>query len=394
MPEERDIEKQLRDHAKQRRAAAGEPFQMDGATRNLLQREVARRAGQTTPENKSWSWMVLFRWPGFALSLSVLIVVALLVPVLVKREGRFELAKEISKTPPDGRIAGESKNFALDDFSSDRMENRGALAAANKETLKENGRDKSLAVVSGSLADTPRAAAEKDAEITNSVELFSVNISSPSAPTSKAEIQPAGSSGQFVRTDVANFGLQKSTDREVGDEKAKLSGGKFVSGIPRKTDVDAKNLLASFQFIQTGDEIKIIDADGSVYSGHLIADEEIQRRTRQYYYDLDGVDKKLGEPKNALAAGGGGGVARKSANAFQVLGTNLTLNASITITAGFFDDVVTRSLSELESKTAARKPATAIVTKAAPAQPAATRIFGTVRVGERESLIEARRVTP
>jgi len=393
MPEERDIEKQLRDHAKQRRAAAGEPFQMDGATRNLLQHEVAKRVSQT--ENKSWSWMVFFRWPGFALSLSVLIVVVLLVPVLVKNENRRELAKEIPKTPPSGgRIAGESKSLAIDDFSSVQIENRGALAAANKETLKENGRDKSLAVVNGSLADTPRAAAEKDAEITNSVALFSVNISSPSAPTSKAEIQPAGSSGQFVRTDVANFGLQKSTDREVGDEKAKLSGGKFVSGLPTKTDVDAKNLLASFQFIQTGDEIKIIDADGSVYSGHLIADEEIQRRMQQCYYDLDGVDKKLGEPKNALAAGGGGGIARKSANAFQVLGTNLTLNASITITAGFFDDVVTRSLSELESRTAARKPATATVTKAAPAQPAATRIFGTVRVGERESLIEARRVTP
>lgn len=74
---ERDIERQLRQHAEQRRAAAGEPS-LRPAARRLLQAEARRRWGGTSAERPPAGWRTRF-WPRLALACGALVLLGIAV---------------------------------------------------------------------------------------------------------------------------------------------------------------------------------------------------------------------------------------------------------------------------------------------------------------------------
>lgn len=96
---EKEIEKQLREHAEKRRAAAGDQLELHPATRWLLQGEVARTYGPTPPVTESrtvrpwWSW-----WPGvlFASCVVLLLGVVIFKP---DKENQTDFAK-LSESAP------------------------------------------------------------------------------------------------------------------------------------------------------------------------------------------------------------------------------------------------------------------------------------------------------
>lgn len=436
MSEERKIEKLLRDYAKQRRAESDEPFQMHSATRNLLQNEVAKHAGKTLSENKLSSWLFFLRWPGFALTFSVVIVVAVGIAVIVpgsKNGKQFQLAKAVAETPPAASrrqlsVNGDSKTpsdllkptiapsagspssaFGIGgqfDKAKPTLDEGKTFAdrfVRSEGSLKRNKEESPAQKIESFAVVAPAKTVEKLPATTDGNRNF-FGENSPrgqSAFTTNVGKEPGVSGGYlaanssksetFARVDGEvdreKFRLAKSTGGK--DAQTNLSLGSFRSGLNR--DSGLGRLLASFQFVQAGNEIQVIDDDGSVYKGHLISTEENQKGDRQYY-KFETATKKLEAPKESVATTTGGAIAEKAAQSFQVTGTNRTLNAQVVFNGTFFFDSSAASV-ETRLDDVVRNPGS-VATNAVPAQSFGSRISGTMRVGGQEIPIDARKVTP
>src|SRR2546425_12739064 len=97
MEPERPIEKVLRASASKRREETGAPFELQPATRRLLQGEVARRFGKESRPPRSLPEFFAGLWPkavwGFAVLAMVGIMGAILIPVLNKPSKTTTLAR-------------------------------------------------------------------------------------------------------------------------------------------------------------------------------------------------------------------------------------------------------------------------------------------------------------
>ncbi len=98
---EKEIEKQLREHAAQRRAAAGDQLELHAATRRMLQGEVARTYGTTaapvTERKAARSWWTY--WPGLLFaSCVVLLLVVILKPGSEEQMGLAQLSESAPPT--------------------------------------------------------------------------------------------------------------------------------------------------------------------------------------------------------------------------------------------------------------------------------------------------------
>ncbi|MCD6052348.1 MAG: hypothetical protein K0Q55_3766, partial [Verrucomicrobia bacterium] len=96
---EKEIEKQLREHAEKRRAEAGDQLDLHPATRRMLQGEVTRTYGTTPPVTREsnlrpwWSY-----WPGALFTACCVILMAVVV-MRPAREESFSLAQANNPTP-------------------------------------------------------------------------------------------------------------------------------------------------------------------------------------------------------------------------------------------------------------------------------------------------------
>jgi hypothetical protein len=101
---EKPIEQQLREHAEKRRAEAGDQLELHAATRRMLQGEVARTYGTTTPpvtEHRTarpwWSW-----WPGVLFASCVV----LLLGVMIIKPGKDNLTDFAKLSEPAPAATG------------------------------------------------------------------------------------------------------------------------------------------------------------------------------------------------------------------------------------------------------------------------------------------------
>jgi len=81
-------------------------------------------------------------------------------------------------------------------------------------------------------------------------------------------------------------------------------------------------LLSTFDFYQTGDRIRIVDADGSVYEGSVIADKNL---------NWDQVKNRRDEPAKVPQVGS----QNQRDVLFRVTGTNRTANQLVILNATF-----------------------------------------------------------
>jgi hypothetical protein len=98
---ENNMDKLLKTYAQKRREEAAGPFEMHGATRNLLQSEVARTIPHQTAQRQGWRKLFSGFWPGLAWGGSMVAVLGL--ASLVWFEKDQELARnteEIGRTVP------------------------------------------------------------------------------------------------------------------------------------------------------------------------------------------------------------------------------------------------------------------------------------------------------
>ncbi|MBI5396088.1 MAG: hypothetical protein HZA91_12395 [Verrucomicrobia bacterium] len=405
----------LKAYAKQRRQRAGEPFEMHPATRRMLQGEVARTLGKRAATAR-WDTLRLW-WPRLAFGGAGVAVVAVAAVVMLQQAGKkpggvAEMAKAEVQRGTDLRLADraatrEGSGKKLDEMLAGQPQ----VAMARPAPALEAGRVAGESA--GKLKDTKVAAA--------ALPPAAMPIRTP-AP---AEPAPAGQGGQsrMITAGVQNI--------------APLAQRMRFAQVPSVRDAEARKqpqvqqqVLASFQFEQSGDRVVIVDADGSTYEGQIQStqaapshqDATAGRRVtlaRAVPARAEAPAKEQPQPAKAVPQTGTAIAGGKFAEAatgqeqrqqqlfFTAAGTNRSLRQRVVITGELnLAGAVISSITAVASPPASfgavlvassNAPAAAAAAPAAPAlfpqMPA--RVQGTFRVGDTPEVpLDAVRVGP
>jgi hypothetical protein len=261
MPDERDIEKGLRAWARRRREEAGAPVELHPATRRLLQAEAARlRGGQKRGSVARWLWGSPLR---LVLSLSavaaLVVAAALLLPQL--------------RHSPAAISAGPA---VLAENNHDQNENPMNGTMVEPVETGQNSRDVSKTKSNGNIIvqgdnlslykkdTTPPSAVPGAAPPTPTFDQEMLAKNSPAPETAARAVAPAPPA---------------ATDKEAVPPAPAVQGLMWVNSPTNGPASDyraakrppAGPLLGSFRTEQTGNRLRVIDADGSVYTGVLAA---------------------------------------------------------------------------------------------------------------------------
>jgi hypothetical protein len=384
MEPERRIEKLLRAFAKKRREQAGDPIQLHSARRQQLQKEIARRSEPTGSGGWFSSFFPGLRPRlVFAVCFIALAMAALILwPSLSHRKPgpslasanypRTELA-QAKKTPPPATpppvsavapptvaadkdviqnkppsisetralkqeqslVAGENRTAAVlpeeksrqaDDITNGAAQfdaftgvSVASAAPSNNETLafKSNGGVGGGAGAVGAMSkNTAGQSLPQSTAPTGAT--FAANIhSEKNLKTQAATAAPPPASAAF-------FDQRKNEIAAAEPAVSRLFLNRLDSPVTRQRPIDSlttpASVLTSFRVEQTGNAMRIIDADGSVYTGAVqVAQQESVARAVP--------------PKNAPSAAPMAKIAgRPQAGqnySFQVAGTNRNLQQNV-----------------------------------------------------------------
>jgi len=256
---ERPIEKLLRACAEKRRRAAGPPFELHPVNRRLLQDEVARtfgdqsRSGHRFPFLSARFWR---RWAwGFAALAALGLIVRLMLPATTPSRPSALLAKseklpaigapppaQFSSTQPAGSASAPAETSAPAVLSK--------LVSADVRTDAPRG----LALES----EFARVRTQEEAAIASRVVLPAEPAGAASAPSSTSfpfAGQPVFAQDSSATRSMQQF-VQIPRDRAAAEASLRRAS-------------PATSILASFRVEQRGPEVRVIDHDGSVYTGSV-----------------------------------------------------------------------------------------------------------------------------
>jgi hypothetical protein len=367
MSEERDIEKQLRAAAGQRRKGAGGKFELHPATRRVLQGEVARTLG-TTNSDAQKSFFAGVTWLRFASAVCTLAILCFGTWVFVH-----------NPKPPQNKIAEQAKFSTAASAPLAKPETAGYVqnAAMPASDASERLRDRaveqpvaplSMPVVTAAPAPAPVAVmpvlkpakvavAKLDSQRIFADEDKSVALGGKAGGASSTLAFDAPAAASAVSGTIAPAEKNAAQNFSYRNEGAALAG-KGKSGVAQmdavaeyklKTanrelakEAEQSAVLANFSVSQNGDRIRITDGDGSVYDGALLAADDAKAT------EVGAL--KLQSKKDSVALGA---PAKQSARAitplptgnsfqgnssnvrFAAAGTNLSLRQKISISGEF-----------------------------------------------------------
>jgi len=402
MNEERLIEKLLRRYAKKRRDEAGAPVELHPATRRMLQGSVARHfpkraAGgdgeATTLAQILSGWRARWLW-----ALPVLIVLGVGVWVLIgpgeKPAFEFDLAKNTSaptvpagvlersfKSPEAAQSALPAPGLSLADQAAPVYANAipardgwasggapaGAGAAPRRASVEEPFafRDAKTQAKDAAFSSPPKNDSLEDFDGFRKDYVSEGKDKLAIAPASKpAEAAPAASA-RFYQQEVPGVS---------GRDKLDASSQAFVNRAPAsshgKTAApgDIAPVLMNFQVEQTGNQLRVIDDDGSTYLGKMNLADAGQGTAAAL--EKSGSLRLALKQENKRAAGQPGAVLlaeQQGAQKFvcRVEGTNRTLNQQVVFSWNFV--ALTNELAAAQVKLPAR--AANVLPNNLPAQP-------------------------
>jgi len=354
MEPERKIEKLLRAYARKRRTDAGEPLKLHPATRRRLQDEVLRRAPKPEAEEASLSLWQLFRqqWAfllGFALV--AFFSVTLLLPALSGAKHKAQSISAMSNLRQIGAaaqmVAGENDGklpASLDMLTNgpvpeqaltDPVSGKPFVYVAGGEILDNLQSNDVLAyspvdkdgravlLADGRVEYANRA---RFSELTNQKsfqfaltdkvarkQLAKTAVNAPVATaTPPAAPEVAGSLGE-QRLSVA--GSQSFTQTAAASE---------LQNRYRNVSVAAQTapVLQSFQVLQNGDAISVVDRDGSLYQGSVQAAPAAAERNEPAPLQSQAKEVQSAVNQQQVALN----------YFFRVAGTNRTLKQNVVFT--------------------------------------------------------------
>jgi len=312
MEPEREIEKLLRAYAQKRRAAAGDPLKLHPATRRRLQDEVSRRAPKPEAEETSLSLWQLFRqqWAylcGFALL--VFLGATVFFPALSASKKRAQsisamnnlkqigLAAQMAAGENNGKLPAflyeltnglvekkiltdpvSGKPFVymaggenLDDLQSNEVLAYSPVDKDGRAVLLADGRVEYANRVRFAELTNQKSTVLAQADRVTRARLAKTTVNAPmaAAPPPPATLAPVAT--PLAGATVA--GELKEQEPGAGTLQSFVQTGAAAhqQNLYRNVSVAARTapVLQSFQVLQNGDAISVVDRDGSVYLGSV-----------------------------------------------------------------------------------------------------------------------------
>lgn len=294
MPEpNKKIEDLLKRHVAQRKAESDADFELHPATRNLLQGEVARTFSKSK-DSKSKS-LLFALWPRLAIiggftALLVATVMVLNQPGLQRLKVAQNKSTGSVSAPQESDLSGQAepasdipaeKSFLTKrEVPASSAASAGQTAIADNETRSET-RPPELAA----------APAQRKLELTEK-KVFSQNVSSnsilppaiePAVGGAVAATSPAANAHGLASRSQFDAGVEpQNRARFVQQDLRSKYRRNFLSPPPPK-------ILQSFELVQNGNEIRLLDIDGSVYEGEVtpagqkeVAEEKTKDKSAKY----------------------------------------------------------------------------------------------------------------
>jgi len=383
MEPERKIEKLLRAFAKKRRAEAGEPLKLHPAMRRLLQDEIARRAAKPEEDDSLSLWQLLRQhWAflfGFALIMFCLATMFLPALSGAKRKAQnlsamsnlkqIGVAAQMAAANDNGKLPASLEaltNILLSDTTLiDPQSGKPFLYSAggkNLDTLQTNtvlaysaeGRNgRAVLLANGSVE---YANQQRFFELTNQapmeVDLAKDTLREP-RPAAADQISPSmmppppavQAEGEInasapaaapapAKMDSIQFGGRAS---QVFDRKK--AGG--LQNLFKNNSLSTKTglVLANFQMEQNGENLRILDADGSVYEGPWQITQGIAQNATKEPQIAANTGLPVETPAQTQAqtyasklSSNNGAQLIAQNYFFRVAGTNLTLRQNVVFT--------------------------------------------------------------
>ncbi|HJT82040.1 MAG TPA: hypothetical protein VJ719_12655, partial [Chthoniobacterales bacterium] len=296
----RPIEEMLEASAKGRREAFGGDPKMSNPMRARLHDEIARM--QRDEKNVSTSWLQMF-WPRLAIAAAVatLVVIGPMMWWRGSNRGSMQVAEQRSgeTTAMPEAAAPVEETFAKGPAAAAPPAPEVNLADNDRETLQPQQTpgasvDVDSAKSSQLFADT--ATAGSPAAVTKGLIMKEANeaeppaanmaLAAPAAARAKArtdQSRPAGAgaastaqkdqTGAIAAAPIATVGpTYRFTQQPVGQS--------FQNMVPRRHEA---NILNTFEVQQQGTEIRVVDSDGSTYTGRLESSETSKRPAKRSY---------------------------------------------------------------------------------------------------------------
>lgn len=327
--DEKKIDFMLRASAAARRAQLGVDAPMPEPMRTQLHAELAR-AGRLAREEREFAW----RWWLPRLALAAAVVAIASVGVLMRNDEQPGIVGAPARAPaPEGKAAivkagGGDASDALAEPNHAAPQQEPASSLAFSKTASPE------ALVDGpllALSDVSRSPAPADesrradmglvegAAIPAERDPSSAKAASPAAP---AAASPTARSSRG--TDAVDMALRFVAAASV-EAREKLAGRRA-----------APPVMATFRMERTGNSVRIVDSDGSIYTG-VVDSPEVAKALRP-------VAKAKERTRGAEPAGNGSKKAGKAetmegkagaAFTFKVEGTNQSLGKALTFEGSY-----------------------------------------------------------
>ena len=329
MPEERDIEKQLRAAAKQRRGEAGGKFDLHPATRRLLQGEVLRTLERNpgAAQRKTFFGLTWMRFAAATCAVTVLCFGTWAFLHNPKQLAKQQLAMADNKPASPAKM--ESAGYVQTAASLIARRDR---TAASPAAIAPAGVAKPDSA--SQLLDEDRSVAlggrEKSVDATFA-------LAAPTAAADKPSAKFDSTTGSLANKAVSRDG-GRLADSPAESKLREVD--KFIVGgaLGAAKDAEQSAVLANFNVTQTGNRIRIVDGDGSVYDGVLLAEEDSKKSKA---LAVEALSKKAGEDGGKLAFKEVAAAASRQQDSqnffFRAAGTNLSLRQNVAITGQFMN---------------------------------------------------------
>lgn len=243
----------LKAYAKKRREAAGNDFEMHPATRNLLQDEVHRtffhqekiQRDRLKPRFGFFAWL---RGPRAALVASLLLFGGIFALLFLKSPLRQQ--ESMVNAEKSVVVAQKSEKTASPLTASPAL--RRSLNIPSAQSADQKEEEKTEARRDSSPQETSVGAGLKPAS------------TSPGPFSDQVEVgsQDKAVRSQYVRVSSVGTGLKPAPTKSASMPSEELDGLAAYA-------VEWQKILTSFSVEQMGNQIKIVDADGSIYLGKI-----------------------------------------------------------------------------------------------------------------------------
>ena len=415
MPSEPDnqMDDLLKTYAKKRRDEAGAPLEMHAATRRLLQAEVAKLRPVNAPTSASWLEALKIFWPRLAFAAAILFVAGLAALTFLQstndRQAVLSYAKQDAAPP------------ASDDYLSEQKaaESRFSLAPSPAKPESEavvtlQDQISTLTPARRELKPLPELATATEAEAVDVAKKLKSVDTAKNEPRDLMELSRAANTvpaappalvsepvalGAVVAPEADKLGRAAggpptSTKLSVEEKVQAVAGVKQLDDVAlrfkaeqplaqqqpynatarsrfanvqslgrqnlsKATTAYDSTVLANFVVEQDGEQLRVVDADGSVYDGRVLFGEptaagvetqlkeaaEMRRDAAKPALAQAGKDQRAQQPLN-------GPVAAASWN-FRVSGTNRTLQQPVIVDGILYETDATNALGQTDVKATA-----------------------------------------